>query len=118
MGTFSVDVEIGDPDGVEFVVVNAMVDTGASYTSLPESLLRQLGVRPRVERLLRLADGRVMRRPLGAAMMRLVGEEWSVPVIFASEDARPLLGATSLQAFGLVVDTDEERLIPADALPW
>ena len=118
MGTFYVDVEIGDPDGREFVVVNALVDTGAAHTSLPEVLLRQLGVQPRVERLLRLADGRVMRRPLGATMLRLAGEEWSVPVIFASEDAQPLLGATSLQAFGLVVDTDGERLIPADALPW
>ena len=58
MGTFSVDVEIGDPQGREFVVVNALVDTGATYTALPESLLNRLGVRPRADRRFRLADGR------------------------------------------------------------
>lgn len=116
MGTFSVDVEIGDPEGREFVVVNALVDTGATYTALPESLLNRLGVRPKVNRRFRLADGRVARLPLGETIVRLSDEEWSVPVIFAPEDASPLLGATALEAFSLVVDPNEGRLVPADAL--
>jgi len=116
MGTFSVDVEIGDPEGREFVVVNALVDTGATYTALPESLLQRLGVRPRANRRFRLADGRVARLPLGVTAMRFMGEEWPVYVIFAPEDARPLLGATALEAFSLVVDPNEGRLVPADAL--
>ena len=116
MGTFSVDIEIGDPEGREFVVVNALVDTGATYTALPESLLHRLGVRPRVNRRFRLADGRVVRLPLGATVMRLAEEEWPVPVIFAPEDVSPLLGATALEAFSLVVDPNEGRLVPSDAL--
>ena len=112
MGTFSVDVEIGDPDGREFVVVNALADTGATYSAVPGSLLRRLGVEPRAIRRFSLADGRVARLPMGATTMRLVGEEWSVPVIFAPEDARPLLGATALDAFGLMADPDEGRLVP------
>ena len=116
MGTFSVDVEIGDPDGREFVVVNALVDTGATYSAVPGSLLRRLGVEPRDDRRFSLVDGRVARLPMGATTMRLVGEEWTVPVIFAPEDARPLLGATALEAFGLMADPDEGRLVPNDAL--
>ena len=116
MGTFSVDVEIGDPQGLEFVVVNALVDTGATYTALPESLLNRLGVRPRADRRFRLADGRVARLPLGVTVMRFMGEEWPVYVIFAPEDSQPLLGATALEAFSLVVDPNEGRLVPADAL--
>ena len=116
MGTFSVDVEVGDPAGREFVVVNALVDTGATYSTVPGSLLRRLGVEPRATRRFSLADGRVARLPMGATTMRLVGEEWSVPVIFAPEYARPLLAATALEAFSLMADPDEGRLVPNDAL--
>ena len=118
MGTFFVDVEIGDPEGVGFVVVNALVDTGSTHTSLPASLLRQLGVQPRAERLMWLANGERERRLVGATMMRWDGEEFPVPVIFGSDDAPALLGATSLEAFALVVDPDREQLVRAEAQPW
>ena len=118
MGTFFVDVEIGDPEGVEFVVVNALVDTGSTHTSLPENLLRHLGVRPRAERLVWLPNGEKEWRQLGQTMMRWKDEEFMVPVIFGSDNAPALLGATSLQAFALVVDPERERLIRAEALPW
>ena len=42
MGTFSADMEIGDRNGTGFETVNALVDTGATYTVLPASLLRSL----------------------------------------------------------------------------
>ena len=41
MGTFSVPIEIGNSAGTRFEPVDALVDTGASYTLLPASLLRQ-----------------------------------------------------------------------------
>lgn len=118
MGTFFVDVEIGDPEGAEFVVVNTLVDTGSTHTSLPESLLRQLGVQPRAERMLWLANGERERRPVGQTMMRWEEEEFMVPVIFGSDGAPALLGATSLQAFALVVDAEKEQLVRAESQPW
>ena len=48
MGTFNTDIEIGSPEGSRFETVNALVDTGASLTSLPGSTLRELGVVPMV----------------------------------------------------------------------
>ena len=116
MGTFSVDVEIGDPEGREFVVVNAQVDTGATYSAAPASLLSRLGVEPRDDRRFNLADGRFTWLPVGETTMRLVGKEWTVPVIFSPEDTRPLLGATALEIFSLVVDPNERRLVSSDAL--
>ena len=116
MGTFSVDVEIGDPEGREFVVVNALVDTGASYTAVPTGLLRRLGVEPLYTRRFHLADGRAVRLPFGVAKMRLTGEELPVYVVFAPDDTRPLLGATALEAFSLMADPNEGRLVPTDAL--
>lgn len=118
MGTFFVEVEIGDPEGAEYVGINALVDTGSTHTSLPEILLRQLGVRPRAERVLRLPNGERERRQVGQTMMRWDEEEFMVPVIFGSDDAPALLGATSLQALALVVDSEKERLIRAETQPW
>ena len=44
VGTFSVELEVGNPAREKFVTVEAMVDTGAIYTMLPEDLLERLGV--------------------------------------------------------------------------
>ena len=46
MGIFQVELEIGDPQGQHFETVDTLVDSGATYTTLPESLLRRLGVVP------------------------------------------------------------------------
>ena len=32
MGTFSVELEIGDPDGLRFETIEAMVESGVTYT--------------------------------------------------------------------------------------
>ena len=61
MGIFQVELEIGDPNGQRFESINAMVDTGASYTLIPAPLLRELGIAPHAERTLTLADGRRVR---------------------------------------------------------
>ena len=44
MGVFSVRLEVGCPEVREFVAVEAMVDTGSSYTVLGEDLLADLGI--------------------------------------------------------------------------
>ena len=118
MSVFSVDIDIGDPAGREFVTVNAVVDTAASYTTLPESLLHRLGIRPRARRRFVLADSRVVHYPLGQTTVRLEGAEFTVPVVFAPDSDpdsdRALIGATTLEIFGLGVDLRGERLIPED----
>ena len=48
MGTFGVTIEIGDPQGQRFEAMNALVDTGATYTVVPASLLVRLSVTPYV----------------------------------------------------------------------
>ena len=58
MGVFQVELEIGDPRGERYKTIEALVDTGASYTLLPTPLLEELGITPHAERTLRLADGR------------------------------------------------------------
>ena len=113
MGTFTVEIEVGNPSREEFVAVEALVDTGAIYNMLPEDLLDRLGV-PRLETdIFELADDSLVEYWIGDAVVRLQGRMRTVPVVFARPDNTPLLGATALEIFRLVADSVNEQLIPA-----
>ena len=103
MGTFSVPIETGRPAGKRYEPVDALVDTGASYTLLSASLLRQLGV-PAHDRVpLILAGGCRILRDVGRTWIR-VGEKSEVRlVVFGNGDAEALLGAYALQGLPLAV---------------
>ena len=44
MGSFTVPIQLGDLAGQRFIDLEALVDTGATYTSIPETTLAQLGI--------------------------------------------------------------------------
>ena len=113
MGVFKVELEVGSPGREEFVAVQALVDTGAIYTMLPEDLLDRLGV-PRLETdVFELADDSLVEYPLGDVVVRLQGRMRTAPVVFARPGSTPLVGATTLGILRLIVDPVEERLAPA-----
>jgi hypothetical protein len=56
--------------------------------------------------------GPSIRRRVGDAYFELNGEGGASPVIFGEEDDKPLLGATTLESIGLVLDPFKRRLIP------
>lgn len=116
MGTFHYPIEIGDPQGERFERVEALVDTGASYTSLPGSLLRRLGVTTHSRELFTLADGRQIERDLGQTWARTDGRSVITLVIFGDEDSEPLLGAYTLEGLALGVDPTNRRLVPTPRL--
>ena len=116
MGTFSTEIEIGTSDGSHFEEVTALVDTGASVTTLPGSVLERLGVIPHTEFTFVLADGREIQRPVGRTWIRIGDRSEITLVVFADDDVEPLLGAYSLQGLMLGVDSPNERLVPVNAL--
>ena len=116
MGVFTARMGVSDGNGGEPLWVEADVDTGATYTVLPDRVLReQVGVRPSGYRTFTLADGSRVRLPVGVAQLHLEGEALPNRVVFGS-DNQFLLGATTLQVFGLIADTTDHRLIPAPRL--
>ena len=115
MGVFSVTLEVADPTGRNFETVEAMVDSGATYTVLPASTLHRLGVEPFSTRRFVLADGSHVTRGFGNTWMRLNDREAVSPVVFWDEDARPLLGTVTLEILSLGIDPVNQRLVPVDA---
>ncbi len=116
MGTFLVQIELGDPEGRRYETVEALVDTGATYTTVPGSTLRRLGVSPHTRGTFVLADSSRIERDIGRTWLKLQEGKEIVPVIFGDEDSQPLLGAVTLEIFRLSVDPVSQRLIPVPGL--
>ena len=117
MGTFYMAIELGDEQGANWRTLDALVDTGASTTtSVPASVLRELGVRPVSTERFRFAQGEVRELPVGYTWIRFSGKELMTQVIFNAEGTSPLLGALALEAAYMAVDPVGQRLIPVEGL--
>ena len=116
MGVFHVRIEVGDPQGTRFQAVDALVDTGASHTAAPASLLRRLGIEPYQRGSFQLADGRLVELDIGQTWVRVDGEQAITQVVFADEGTQPLLGAVTLEQLGLGIDPIRRQLIPVPRL--
>lgn len=112
MGTFTVTVEVGDPQGQRFESVQAMVDTGASDTLAPRAMLERLGVPVQGSWPFTMADDREIEYDIGQTVIRIGDTSRTVLVVFGESDETILLGATSLETFHLAVDPVHQRLIP------
>ena len=117
IGTFRVEIGIGNPMGGDLRAVSALVDTGATHSMMPASLLAGLSVVPSRQRRFRLADGSGLEYGVGAARVRINDREEVCPVIFGPE-GQYLLGATTLEIFELTVDSTapNPHLAPAAEL--
>ncbi len=117
MGVFKVHARIwsiGDPSRA--VDVELLVDTGATYTVLPASLLKKLGVKPYRSVRLRIADGRVIEKPLGEIGIEINGYRVSAtPVVFGDSNVY-LLGSVTMEQLGLAPDPISKKLKPTEAL--
>ena len=116
MGTFTVSLGVAELQGQQFIELEALVDTGATYTSIPEDVLERLGVEVRETRPFEIADDRVVEYPVGYATMRVNDREVIALVVFGPPGTAPLLGATTVETAGLGVDPINQRLIPVGAL--
>lgn len=116
MGTFRVTIEIGDPKGERWERVEALMDTGATYTVIPASLMRRLDIRPHVRAPFLLGDGRQVEREIGRTWVRVNSLSELVLVVFGDEDGEALLGAHTLESLRLAADPVGRRLIPVPGL--
>jgi clan AA aspartic protease len=116
MGTFRVVIQIGDPAGERWETVEALVDTGATYTMVPASLLERLGVTIHASDTFEMADGRRVEHDIGQSWIRVGGRSVVTLLVFGNAEAAPLLGAYSLEGLRLAPDPIGRRLVPVPGL--
>ena len=114
MGTFTHTITLIASSGDRTETLEALVDTGATFTIIPAPILERLRVVPEQTVSLRLANGQREQRTIGEVRAELDGVEHTIICIFGAPEAPPAIGAHTLQAFLLAVDTVEERLVPVE----
>jgi predicted aspartyl protease len=95
-----------------------LIGTGSEYTWIPGTKLEQIGVQ-REKKDLRFvpANGEVVTRSVGFAILR-VGKNFTIDeVVFAEPGDLLLLGARTLEGLNLTVDSVRKKLVAAGPLP-
>jgi clan AA aspartic protease len=115
VGTFTVDVTFRNPhDRARTRAVSLLVDTGATWTTLPQDVVETLECAPVSHRRVRLATGRVETWPMTIVLVTLLDQELPTVCLVAPAGGPALLGAVTLEEFALSVDPVARRLVPVD----
>ena len=94
-----------------------LVDTGATDSMAPASVLAEAGIQPIGRMTYELADGSVHEYGFGLAQIEFMGEVTAGRVIFGPEQAEPILGVTALESVGMMVDPTTRTLKRLPAVP-
>lgn len=92
-----------------------LIDSGAVYSVIPESVLSKLGVKPTDKERFSLANGEVIEKEMGNAFFKYRGKNRGSPVIFGEEGIF-LLGAVTLESLGVILDPINRELRPLPML--
>lgn len=116
MAAFRVPMEIGPLDRSRFERIEALVDTGATYTIAPRNALERLGIGPQLRRRFRVDDGPVLEVGMAWVIVRVEGGSAYTLCVFGEPGMDALLGAVTLEELGLGVDPVNQRLVPIELL--
>ena len=107
-----VEGTVRGPSGAE-ESVRFLIDSGATYSLLPEAVWRTIGLAPKREMEFVLADGTTLRRPVSECHITLEEVEGHTPVVLGLPgDDQPLLGVVTLENLGFVFDPFRRTLRP------
>ena len=110
MGITTVTAKVGKGD--QAIEVDFIVDSGASYTLLPENVWKKLNLKPLEELKFTLADSTVISRQISEVWLEYGGRGRTVQVILGEGKDAALLGTLSLEAMGLVLNPFTRELMP------
>ncbi len=95
-----------------------LVDTGSEYTWISDHNLKKIEVVPEKKDIaFIMANGQMVTRSVGSAIIRLDGYFTIDEVVFAEHGDLQLLGARTLEGLNLIVDSRRKKLVAAGPLP-
>jgi predicted aspartyl protease len=119
MGIFRtrVGIESLGARGTVRYVDDVMVDTGSEMTWLPAAFLESMGIEREDVFRFRMADGRVIARDTGYAILHAGGAKIPDAVVFAVPGDLPLLGARTIEGLNFTVDLANKEFVAAGPMP-
>lgn len=94
------------------VTVRFLVDSGATYTLLPYSIWKAIGLSPKRSVTVTLADGTAIERKVSECHISLPEGEGHTPVILGEPGDKALLGVVTLEILGLILNPFTRTLQP------
>ncbi len=117
MGTFSVQANLANPQRPDRrVALDLLVGTGATWMMLPAEVVTRLGLTAPRQRAVTLANGERMTYPAGQVAIQLNGEQVITVFLVGPPGCLALLGAVTLEEFGLAPDPVRKTLVPVGGL--
>ncbi len=92
--------------------VKFLVDSGATYTLLPQATWKKIGLTPKRSVECTLADGTVIERKVSECHIALPQGEGHTPVILGQDEDEALVGVITLENLGLVLNPYTRKLQP------
>ncbi|MCL1467676.1 retroviral-like aspartic protease family protein [Argonema galeatum] len=100
------------PDEMRSIALkNVLVDTGATTLCLPQNVIAQLGLKLLKEVPVETATGIGQARIFEDAKISLMGREGTFECLELPGGSSPLLGVIPLEALGIELDLQNQRLI-------
>jgi len=103
VGRVWVKAKLGDPERVNIIEVDALVDTGATLTVIPRDIARKLQLKPTGRSVVETGTGR-LELERTRIWLELEGEGEVVPALISDIIDKVLIGVTALEVLGLQVD--------------
>ena len=94
------------------VDLDFLIDSGAVYSLVPGKIMDELEIEAYRTIDFTLADGTKIERKVGSGYFEYNGEGGPAPVIYGEEGDEPLLGVTTLESLGLVLNPFTRELHP------
>jgi predicted aspartyl protease len=109
MGDVFADATFHGPEGQE--TLRLLVDTGSTYTWIPATVAKRLGIVPRAVMPFDLGQRPHVRRRIGEVEVEILERRATRIVVFARPDEEPVIGHETLQGLLLHVDMDRHCLV-------
>lgn len=114
MGMTNVTLTVKNPSNPKRSITDEfLVDSGAAFTVLPKKLVQKLQLKPKFEQEFTLADGKIVKRKVGSALVKFQDRETASPVVLGQTNDSKLLGVLTLEALGLALDPFQRKLYKA-----
>ena len=115
MGHTYVDVNLTSPTTGEGISITALVDTGATTTTVPRALADKLNLPEITRRTVVTASGQEIM-PVSYAIIDISGEKTVTDVLISEKLNRVLIGVTTLESLAFKVNPKTGNLEKSEVL--
>lgn len=110
MSVTYLNIKVTNPqNGRKGLTRRFLIDSGAVFSVVPDQELRRLGIKPDAKQKFILANGQEIEKEIGEARFAWKETARTAPVVFGDAGVY-LLGATTLEVMGLILDPINRKL--------